>query len=217
MAATFATIVEKYKAKPFSQKVKDVDARKEANAGFHQVDEGDEDSRRMRCGGNTQFKASAEAMSPALGEEDKLAQGGDGVSAALRSEGEASSCSHSTNPREWDQGHREAGLIADQQGNSLPEFSVDWSMEAIDGWLHQLFLKPFQYLEACHGGLPKGEYHWALLSRDHSKVVVIHCWTIDGTELSRVQGSGQSVEKLCLYFTLWTKVGWPLLPSHEFA
>ena len=69
------------------------------------------------------------------------------------------------------------------------EISIQWMQSEIDDWLHTLFPLIFQWLDTRWGKPESGRFHWALLQKSYSHLIVLDWPAMRGKDLFLVHGS----------------------------
>ncbi|KAM5540501.1 hypothetical protein V8D89_005959 [Ganoderma adspersum] len=96
-------------------------------------------------------------------------------------------------------------LLVDADATGCPlEFSPDWSIQAIDKWLHGLTPKLFQYLDLTYGvrdGIDD-KYHWRLVRQQHKRMFLFSKELVNGTDLGKcIGGQARKKETFQLHIT----------------
>jgi len=81
---------------------------------------------------------------------------------------------------------RKAGLSVSQDNL---EISIQWTQSEIDGWLRTLFPLVFQWLDTRWGKPESGMFHWALLQKSYSRLIVLDRPAMTEKDLFLVRGA----------------------------
>ena len=92
---------------------------------------------------------------------------------------------------------RDAGLVLTEQPETVNgplSFNPRWSPTSVDNWLRSTSVDFFAYADARYGlraGPKSSDYHWALVTRDHSKLILVKKrQAITGEDLVRSKSTG---------------------------
>jgi hypothetical protein len=95
---------------------------------------------------------------------------------------------------------RKAGLSVSKDNL---EISIQWMQSEIDDWLRTLFPLVFQWLDTRWGKPESGRFHWALLQKSYSRLIVLDRPAMTGKDLFLVRGAaGKSFMLHTIYIGL---------------
>ncbi|EPQ57573.1 hypothetical protein GLOTRDRAFT_137872 [Gloeophyllum trabeum ATCC 11539] len=201
-----------FKRLQMPEKTSEENARKEAVAGLRAVQDDEDDGRALvkGRGGKTRFKPSISKSKSKPEFKTKKTSAMKGVTVGgvvmvpygLKSNGKLKRDRTPTpndieGGKHGEKGYRESRLFTE----GVFQFYKEWSMQAIDNWLHDLFPEVFAYMDARYGSPEEGCYHWALLTRNRQRLIAVCKSEVTGTDLHKVRGVGRSPEDMKLYFT----------------
>ncbi|KAI0827056.1 hypothetical protein BC628DRAFT_195322 [Trametes gibbosa] len=88
-----------------------------------------------------------------------------------------------------------------RQGEPL-RFGAKWGPAAVNEWVRGLAPGLFEYMDTrygVHDGPARDNFHWALVRRDHGKLVLVRKpAAVTGSDLLRIRGTGRSISSYTL-------------------